>query len=129
MRGRFTAPSIARLLLLACCFFYHSDLLLFVKADIEGIPEISMSLSLPSGTAPNGRPTPRVENFILDPRVQATDGTTTKKLNFSPPLGQYPLCTYTVTSLPRLPLRGFYQMKVPGFRLLFGVFIASLMLL
>ena len=68
-------------------------------------------MSLPSGAA-SGKPTARVEDFIVDSRVRATDVTALKKLTFTPPLGQYPLCTYTVTSLPKLPLRGFYQMKV-----------------
>jgi hypothetical protein len=81
------------------------------QADIEGLPEITVTLSLPTGAA-TGKPTARVEDFIVDSRVRATDVTALKKLTFTPPLGQYPLCTYTVTSLPKLPLRGFYQMKV-----------------
>ncbi|ELR23507.1 adaptor complexes medium subunit family protein [Acanthamoeba castellanii str. Neff] len=83
---------------------------IFCKADIEGLPEITVTLSLPTGAA-TGKPTARVEDFIVDSRVRATDVTALKKLTFTPPLGQYPLCTYTVTSLPKLPLRGFYQMK------------------
>lgn len=88
----------------------NSVLWMELQADIEGVPEISISLILPHSSA---KPGPQIENFILDPRVQAADSASgVKKLTFSPPLGQYPLCTYIVTSLARLPLRGFYQMKV-----------------
>jgi hypothetical protein len=77
---------------------------------LEGLPEITVTLSLPA--AAGGKPTAQVQDFIVDSRVQATNVAALKKLTFAPPLGQYPLCSYTVTALPKLPLRGFYQMKV-----------------
>jgi len=83
---------------------------IFCKAEIEGLPEITVSLSIPTGAGPGGKSTGRVESFLVDSRVHPND-LDDKKLCFSPPLGQYPLCTYIVTSLPKPPLRGFYQMK------------------
>jgi len=75
-----------------------------IKADLEGLPEVTLGLTWPP--KPN-----QIQSFLLDSRAQGADVTRTKKICFSPPLGQFLLATYSLDALHKLPLRGFYQMK------------------
>ena len=51
--------------------------------------------------------------FIQGPTISAVaQPMLNRKIRFSPPLEQFTLCSYTLSDLSFLPIRGFYQMKV-----------------
>lgn len=73
------------------------------KADTEGLTEITAYLVCPA----------EISHMSVDPSVQtiADVVATSPKLNFTPPLDPFPLCSYGLRSHKKVPLRGFYQMK------------------
>ncbi len=73
------------------------------KAELEGLPEITVYLT---------PPTEVISHMSVDPSVQTiADVMATSKLNFTPPLDPFPLCSYGLKSTRKVPLRGFFQMK------------------
>ena len=105
---RTMSPFWVALLVVGCCWFL-TNVPHFLKADIEGLPEVTIALTWPEG----GSVGATVTHIAVDTRVQPADIVTTRKLCFTPPLARFPLCTYITAGLQHLPLRGFYQMKVP----------------
>ncbi|XP_078000714.1 AP-5 complex subunit mu-1-like [Glandiceps talaboti] len=87
------------------------------KADLEGIPDVTVNLSV----APNHPP---LDNLVVHPCVRTADtqqvtgsvpvqGSTPgpRRLRFTPPLENFTLCHYSSSHIPQLPIRGFFQMK------------------
>ncbi|XP_004349404.2 hypothetical protein CAOG_02654, partial [Capsaspora owczarzaki ATCC 30864] len=87
------------------------------KAEIEGLPEVTVSLSSTAG----------IDQISVDPCVlsnndaQVSGGSTAqasvlsnRKLSFAPPLETFSLCHYRASGIKELPIRGFYQMKEAG---------------
>lgn len=83
---------------------WQANGIISVKAEVEGLPEITLGLSWNHKSNAVGR-------IVLDPHAQGADIMVTKKICFAPPLGQFVLATYSLASLQKLPLRGFLQMK------------------
>ena len=86
-----------------------------LQADLEGYPDILLTLSTPGDSSP-------LDYLLTHPCVQASDSEpamknscdqSSRKLRFSPPVGvSFTLAHYKWSSLSFLPIRGFYQMKV-----------------
>lgn len=97
------------------------------KAEVEGVPDISVNITVPSESSP-------LDHLVVHPCVQSGDtedppippespnqassavasssaALRIRKLKFSPPLESFVLCQYMASSVPHLPIRGFYQMK------------------
>jgi AP-5 complex subunit mu-1 len=82
-----------------------------VRADLEGVPQVSLPLSY----HPAALASPR--NFVFDTaaalpgRAIATEAQT--MITFVPPLGDWQMCSYLTTQLETtsFPVRAFYQMK------------------
>jgi len=53
----------------------------------------------------------KILQIAAHPCVQNTDAEISKKLQFSPPVGQFVLFRYDVDNVDKLPIRGYYQMK------------------
>eukprot|EP01113_Clastostelium_recurvatum_P001049 TRINITY_DN10444_c0_g3_i1.p1 TRINITY_DN10444_c0_g3~~TRINITY_DN10444_c0_g3_i1.p1 ORF type:complete len:482 (-),score=-3.74 TRINITY_DN10444_c0_g3_i1:49-1494(-) len=77
------------------------------RAELEGLPEVTAFIVPPASSTP-----PEINFISVDPCVQAElDPTHSNKFVFVPPLDPFNLCTYGVSRMNRIPLRGFYQMK------------------
>eukprot|EP01119_Soliformovum_irregulare_P010421 TRINITY_DN2557_c0_g1_i2.p1 TRINITY_DN2557_c0_g1~~TRINITY_DN2557_c0_g1_i2.p1 ORF type:complete len:400 (-),score=113.13 TRINITY_DN2557_c0_g1_i2:40-1239(-) len=84
---------------------------LLCKAEIEGIPEVNVTIT-------NRLPHIPIHHFTVNSCVQnaipsdmSRDGKfTEKKLTFIPPNDQFELCRYEVREISDIPIRGFYQM-------------------
>jgi AP-5 complex subunit mu-1 len=86
------------------------------KAELEGHPDVLLTLVSPP-------PSPPLDHLLTHPCVQSADVTPlsplrgppdqlrNRKIRFSAPNETFTLCSYQVSSLPVLPIRGFYQMK------------------
>ena len=92
----------------------HMDTHTHTQAELEGHPDIHLTLTTPPGGLP-------LDHLVVHPCVQSADvsgpspsGTAenSRKIRFSAPLETFTLCHYQVSCLPYLPIRGFYQMKV-----------------
>lgn len=73
------------------------------KAELNGVNDVTLSFS---GAA-----------AVADVRVHACaqaeeDFDASSAVVFSPPLEVFPLLSYRIPSIPKPPVRGFYQMKV-----------------
>eukprot|EP01130_Rhizamoeba_saxonica_P001075 TRINITY_DN1094_c0_g1_i1.p1 TRINITY_DN1094_c0_g1~~TRINITY_DN1094_c0_g1_i1.p1 ORF type:complete len:323 (+),score=68.83 TRINITY_DN1094_c0_g1_i1:439-1407(+) len=72
------------------------------RADLEGFPEITLKL-----------PTSNPLNIIqTHSAITNPDFNTSKKLVFSPPLSSFHLLTYSLLSIPDIPIRGYFQMHI-----------------
>lgn len=88
------------------------------QAELEGSPEILLTLSTPSDLPPLD------PHLVVHPGVQVASASSQldtsatnqqmrhRKIRFSAPAEQFTLCHYRMSGLPQLPVRGFYQMKV-----------------
>ncbi|XP_062502986.1 AP-5 complex subunit mu-1-like isoform X3 [Corticium candelabrum] len=98
------------------------------KAELEGLPDVSVIITVPDEGSP-------LDHIVVHPCVQSGDteeppllaqslseslaaaaasnsaALKSRKLKFSPPLESFVLCQYMASSVPHLPIRGFYQMK------------------
>ncbi|XP_065919140.1 AP-5 complex subunit mu-1-like [Dysidea avara] len=89
------------------------------KAELDGCPDVQLTLAVPPGCPP-------LDNFVIHSCVTSADtnpimmqgpgiATATpmlsRKLRFSTLPEQFTLCSYTISDLTFLPIRGFYQMK------------------
>eukprot|EP00249_Psilotum_nudum_P020198 c27600_g1_i1 orf=232-2142(+) len=76
------------------------------RADLEGIPDVSLSIACPSST--------KYESFTFHPCAQASEHFLDKQtLNFSPPMGSFVLARYLASSSnSRPPVQGFYQLSM-----------------
>eukprot|EP01132_Coremiostelium_polycephalum_P002759 gene2759-3433_t len=91
----------------------------YCKADLEGMPEVSLYFNAPqqtpapiSSTSSISNETPYITHLAIDSSVQATsDITIHHKISFNPPLDQFKLLSYGVAGVKVIPIRGFYQMK------------------
>eukprot|EP00999_Lentomonas_sp_LEN2_P000982 NODE_198_length_1918_cov_94.585706_g174_i0.p1 GENE.NODE_198_length_1918_cov_94.585706_g174_i0~~NODE_198_length_1918_cov_94.585706_g174_i0.p1 ORF type:complete len:506 (+),score=57.46 NODE_198_length_1918_cov_94.585706_g174_i0:398-1915(+) len=81
------------------------------KAELEGVPDVSMQLTLGKD---NENLSPMIRNPVFHYCAQSEDFLTSGKIIFSPPNETFCLCKYLVHDFPKLPLRGFYQMKEFG---------------
>lgn len=80
------------------------------KAEIEDAPEVTLGIASTSG----------VESMVTHASVQSLKPTglstvvnLTHKLRFVPPSSEFELCGYKMcSSTIKLPIRGFFQMKV-----------------
>ncbi|XP_064403665.1 AP-5 complex subunit mu-1-like [Halichondria panicea] len=80
---------------------------LISKVEVEGSPDIQVTLSTPHEWA-------GLEDIVYHPIVHADDAHhrgNQWKVRYSAPLESTSLLHYSVTALPCLPIRGFYQMK------------------
>jgi AP-5 complex subunit mu-1 len=79
---------------------------LLCRADMEGLPEISLQLHCPSSS--------HFDAITFHPCAQAPEqGVDKQTISFSPPLGNFVLARYTTlpTSM-QPPLQGFYQLSM-----------------
>ena len=88
------------------------------QAELDGSPEILLTLSTPSDLPPLD------PHLVVHPGVQLTSASSQldasgptqqlrhRKIRFSAPVEQFTLCHYQMSGLSYLPVRGFYQMKV-----------------
>ena len=92
--------------------------MIIYQAELEGSPEILLTLSTPSDLPP-------LDPYLLThPGVQLASASSQldsssqgqeqrhRKIRFSAPSNQFTLCHYQLSSFSCLPVRGFYQMKV-----------------
>ena len=85
------------------------------QAELEGHPDILLTLV----TAPGSPP---LDHLITHSCVQSADVAAAsptsstdqgnRKIRFSAPNETFSLCKYQISTVPVLPIRGFYQMKV-----------------
>ena len=84
------------------------------QAELEGHPDILLTLVSAPGSTP-------LDHLITHSCVQSADVAATslssadqrnRKIRFSAPNETFTLCHYQVSTIPVLPIRGFYQMKV-----------------
>ncbi|CAH1793186.1 unnamed protein product [Owenia fusiformis] len=85
------------------------------KAELDGlIQDVSVNLQQRKDGVP-------LDHLVVHPFVSISDSQSiystdsppsSRRLRFTPPLEMFTLCHYTVTSLPHLPIKGFYQMKL-----------------
>ena len=79
---------------------------------MDGHPDVLISLNTPAGHA-------HLNHLTVHPSVQSADNVPyssdgmaqIRKLRFSGLMDTFTLCSYQAT-VPAIPIRGFYQMKV-----------------
>lgn len=99
-------------------YHYNYATLCLSQAELDGSPEILLTLSTPSDLPPLD------PHLVVHPGVQLTSASSQldssgptqqlrhRKIRFSAPGEQFTLCHYQTSGLSHLPIRGFYQMKV-----------------
>ena len=92
--------------------------LVYIQAELEGHPDVLLTLVTPPSSPP-------LDHLLTHPCVQSGDVAPVsplrggspdhpgnRKIRFSAPNDTFTLCSYQVSRVPVLPIRGFYQMKV-----------------
>ena len=92
----------------------HTLAISLSKAELEGHPDVLVTLTTPPEVPP-------LDHLVVHPSVQTADvmhatpngnDQKNRKIRFSAPLETFTLCHYQASTVPFLPIRGFYQMKV-----------------